>query len=86
LIAVYALETIGDEDIYSSSLEQRCHFSPSTMPLASLQLEYPITRNFPGRTFSYATFAGAGVVLLFLALVNGASSSTRCAQGLSSTP
>ncbi|KAJ7864606.1 hypothetical protein B0H14DRAFT_3603051 [Mycena olivaceomarginata] len=41
------------------------------MPLASLQLEYPITRNFPGRTFSYATFAGAGVVLLFLALVNG---------------
>jgi hypothetical protein len=56
------------------------------MPLASLQLEYPITRNFPGRTFSYATFAGAGVVLLFLALVNGVSSSTRCAQGLSSTP
>lgn len=39
----------------------------STMPL----LQYPITRTFPGRAFSYAVFAGAAVVLLFLAVVNG---------------
>ncbi|KAJ7301663.1 hypothetical protein DFH08DRAFT_978591 [Mycena albidolilacea] len=38
------------------------------MPL----LQYPITRNFPGRAFSYAAFAGAAVVLLFLAVLNAA--------------
>ncbi|KAJ7811071.1 hypothetical protein B0H14DRAFT_3479998 [Mycena olivaceomarginata] len=38
------------------------------MPL----LQYPITRTFPGRAFSYTAFAGAAVVLLFLAVLNAA--------------
>ncbi|KAJ7811048.1 hypothetical protein B0H14DRAFT_3880238 [Mycena olivaceomarginata] len=35
-------------------------------------LSYPVTRTFPGRIFSSLAFGGAGVVLLFLTVLNAA--------------
>ncbi|KAJ7663442.1 hypothetical protein B0H17DRAFT_1019889 [Mycena rosella] len=42
------------------------------MPMLMLNLEYPLTRHFPGRIFAPTAIGGAIVVLVFLATINAA--------------